>query len=72
MEPKVSKVKETKKLVIFKANKPLTKEEFELMSDMVKSENEKTGLNIVLMPYSCDIGDYKSGGDLNESNNSRT
>lgn len=49
------KVIETEEVIIFKANKPLDNLQFELMSNMVKSENEKTGLKIVLMPYSCDL-----------------
>lgn len=51
------KVKETKQTIIFKANKALNRTEFNLLSDMVKSEEEKTGLKIVLMPYSCEVGD---------------
>lgn len=56
MASRATKIKQTKEAIIFKANKPLTKDEFELLSDLVKRENEKTGLKIVLMPYSCDIG----------------
>ena len=56
-----TKVKETEEFIIFKANKALTEEEFELLSNLVKSEEAKTGLKIVLMPYSCDVG-----GDTNE------
>ena len=48
-------VKKAEAAIIFKANKPLDKGEFELLSDMVKHENEKTGLKIVLMPFSCDV-----------------
>lgn len=43
--------------IIFKATKPLNKEEFELLSYMVKHENEKTGLPIVLMPFTCELGE---------------
>jgi hypothetical protein len=50
----VTEIKETKDAIIFKANKPLTETEFKLLSDLIKSEEEKTGLKIVLMPYSCD------------------
>lgn len=49
----VAKVADT--AIIFKAKRPLDKGEFELLSDMVKHENEKTGLKIVLMPFSCDV-----------------
>jgi hypothetical protein len=49
--------KTTESTIIFKATKPLMKEEFELLSDMVKYENEKTGLKIVLMPFSCEVAE---------------
>lgn len=52
---KATKIKETDKAIIFKANRPLMKEEFELLSDLVKSEEKKTGLSIILMPYSCEV-----------------
>ncbi|MBS4538212.1 hypothetical protein GOQ27_07040 [Clostridium sp. D2Q-11] len=51
------KVKEEDKVIVFKANKPLNKEEFELLSDIVKSEHKKSGVKIVLMPYSCEVGE---------------
>lgn len=54
---KVTKVKETDKAIIFKTNRPLMKEEFELLSDLVKYEEKKTGLKIVLMPFSCEVGE---------------
>ena len=43
MAGKTTKVKITDAFIVFKANKPLSKTEFELLSDLVKSENEKTG-----------------------------
>lgn len=52
---KVTKVKETEQAIIFKANRPLMENEFKLLSDLVKHEEEKTGLKIVLMPYSCEV-----------------
>lgn len=53
--PGTEVAKKTEAAIIFKANKPLDKGEFELLSDMVKHESEKTGLKIVLMPFSCDV-----------------
>lgn len=52
---RATKVKETSDAIVFKANKPLGKEEFELLSDLIKSEEAKTGLKIVLMPNSCEV-----------------
>lgn len=57
----VEKVKEVKvkekeeKILVFKATRPLDEGEFELLSDMIKHEEKKTGVKIVLMPYSCDL-----------------
>jgi len=56
-DKEVEKVKETKETIIFKATRPLDKGEFELLSNMVKHEEEKTGVKIVLMPYSCELED---------------
>jgi hypothetical protein len=53
--PNTEIAKTTETAIVFKATKPLMKEEFELLSNMVKYENEKTGLKIVLMPFSCEI-----------------
>ena len=52
---KVTKIKETETAIIFKANRPLMEEEFEVLSNLVKSEEAKTGLKIILMPYSTDL-----------------
>jgi len=52
---KAVKVKQTGKVIVFQAVKRLTKKEFELLSDMVRHEMEKTGVKIVLMPYSCEL-----------------
>lgn len=52
-EIEVEESKET--ILVFKATRPLDKGEFELLSNMVKHEEEKTGVKIVLMPYSCEL-----------------
>ena len=49
------KVAEKDKVVVFKANRPLTEIQFNLLSDLIKQEEKKTGVKIVLMPYSCDV-----------------
>ncbi len=54
---KAVKIKETDKAIVFKATKKLTMPEFELLSNMVKHEQEKTGIKIVLMPFSCEVGE---------------
>lgn len=56
LEAKTEKVKETEDAIIFKANRPLTKSKFEVLSDIVRSEQKKSGKTIILVPYSCDLG----------------
>ncbi len=53
----VTKAKETETVIVFKANRRLDEVEFELMSKMVERENKKDGVSIVLMPFSCDLGE---------------
>lgn len=55
----VTKVAEMPSAIVFKANKPLSKVEFNVISDMIKQEQAKTGLEIVLMPFSCDLIEEK-------------
>ena len=41
--------------LIFKADRPLTPGEFKTLSNMLKHEQEATGLKIVLIPYSAKV-----------------
>ncbi|MCT4544442.1 MAG: hypothetical protein N4A63_12925 [Vallitalea sp.] len=50
-------LQEDDKKIIVRAKKGLSKGQFELLSDMLKSENEKIGYEIILMPYSVDTID---------------
>jgi hypothetical protein len=51
-------VKETEaKTIIFKATRPLTEEEHKQLSNKIRYENEKSGVKVVLMPYSCEVGE---------------
>lgn len=55
---KAEKVKTIKKKVetlIFKPNMKLTAKEFEVLDKQVRIANEKSGVKIVLMPYSCEV-----------------
>jgi hypothetical protein len=47
----------TEKTIIFKATRPLTTEEHKQLSDKIRYENEKSGVKVVLMPYSCEVGE---------------
>ncbi len=56
MAKKATKIKETDDVIIFKAAEKMTKAQFEAVSDMVRSEEAKTGKKIILMPASCELG----------------
>ncbi|GAA0313723.1 hypothetical protein GCM10008967_00260 [Bacillus carboniphilus] len=58
-EVKANVVKETENLLVFKANRPLDEAQFKLLSKLVREEEEKSGVKIVLVPNSVDIVDYK-------------
>jgi|GEM_PF-2739150 len=51
----VKEVKRTDNRIVFKVNKPVSKTRFALIDAMVRGQMEKSGLKIVLMPYSCDL-----------------
>ncbi|MEX1308586.1 MAG: hypothetical protein AB1Z19_08665 [Eubacteriales bacterium] len=51
----VVEVKRTDETIIFKVNQPVPAKRFELIDEMVRKQVEKSGLKIVLMPYSCDV-----------------
>lgn len=60
--PEVEKVSEVnmasdgeQRLVIWKATRPLKKAEHEAISDRLRFEQGKTGVNIILMPYTCEL-----------------
>ncbi|WP_273327881.1 hypothetical protein [Vallitalea guaymasensis] len=55
----VEVIKEEGNTIIVKAKKGLSIGQFELLSQMLKSENKKTEYEIVLMPYSVDTVDIK-------------
>lgn len=46
-------------VLVFKATRPLSETEHAQLADKVRQENEATGVKIVFMPYSCELG----GGD---------
>jgi hypothetical protein len=54
-ENKAELVKETKDILVFKANRRMGKGEFELLSELVRKEEEKSGVKIVLAPNSIDL-----------------
>lgn len=51
----VELIKETEHVLVFKANRRLSESEFILLSDLVTHEEKKTGVKIVLMPFSTDL-----------------
>ncbi|MDP4158388.1 MAG: hypothetical protein Q8911_01310 [Bacillota bacterium] len=46
-------------IIVFKATRPLTESEHEQLSQKVRYENEKSGVKVVLMPYTCEVGGDK-------------
>ena len=44
-------------VLIFRARIPLTDAQFKQLQKHVESEEERTGYRIVLMPYSCEVGE---------------
>ena len=46
---------ETETIVIFKVNRPLMPHEYDELEQRVRQENEKSGLKIVIAPYSVDV-----------------
>lgn len=44
-------------VLLFKANRPLTVQEHEELSQKLRHEEENTGLKIVLVPFSLDVVD---------------
>jgi hypothetical protein len=54
---KTIKLKEQDGVVYFKAIRPLTLEEHQQLSDKLRYEAEKSGLNIVLIPSSAAINE---------------
>lgn len=56
---KVAKLKEENGVVYFKAIYPLSLEQHEQLSDKLRYEAEKSGLNIVLIPASAALTNEK-------------
>lgn len=48
-------IKETDTIIFFKANKPLDEGQYDLLDRMVRLQNDRTGLKIVLVPFSADL-----------------
>lgn len=56
-EQQTEEVKKTEETLVLRARKPLKEREFQLLSDLVKEEQEKTGMKIVLIPHSSELID---------------
>lgn len=59
IKPKIEGATQVKKTtaskLIFKINKPVEKKVFELLQEMAEKESKRTGIKIILMPYSCEV-----------------
>ena len=49
------KLSEQNGVIIFKALRPLDEKEHRQLSDKIRYEAEKSGLKVVLMPYTCEL-----------------
>jgi hypothetical protein len=52
-----TEVQKTDTIIYFKANRGLTTEEHEALSEKLRFEKESTGLKIILVPFLLDIVD---------------
>ncbi|MEZ7173598.1 hypothetical protein [Sporosarcina sp. OR05] len=48
-------ISEQEGVVIVKANAPLDKKQFELLSELMRKEEGKSGMKVVVLPYSVDL-----------------
>lgn len=46
------------KAIVFRLTKPLTKELHDAVSKKLRDEETQAGVRIILMPYSCELGEY--------------
>ncbi|MEN2765668.1 hypothetical protein [Ornithinibacillus xuwenensis] len=51
----VEVIKETEEQLVVRANKPLKENEFNLLSQLVKKQEEESGVKIVLLPQSAEL-----------------
>lgn len=59
MAKKAVKLKEQDGVVYFKAIQPLTEEQYKLLLDMIAYNEEKSGLKLILVPYSLALSNEK-------------
>ena len=57
----VEVMKETEKIVVFKASKPLKPYEHKELSERIRFENENSGIKVVLAPFLVDEVEIKEG-----------
>jgi hypothetical protein len=55
--PEATEIKEADGVIFMKANRPLTVQEHEEVSQKLRYEEDNTGLKIVLVPFSLELTD---------------
>lgn len=55
--PEADEIKRADGVIFMKATRPLTVQEHKDLSEKLRFETEKTGLKIVLVPFSLDLVD---------------
>jgi hypothetical protein len=61
VDPEIERVAENEGTIFFKVKHALTEREFTLLSERVRSEAEKSGQKIILVPFSCELEVEVSG-----------
>lgn len=66
-EADVEQLHDGETVLVFRANKPLDKKQFELLSDLVQQEEEKAGVKIIVVPHSVDLEEVKTEESAKET-----
>lgn len=71
IENETQVVKKTNEFLVLQAKRVLNKSEFTLLSDLVRNEQEKSGVKIVLMPNSVEIIEPDTEEKTNEEDEAK-
>jgi hypothetical protein len=55
LEQVIEQDKKQETILVFKVTRPVTDREFEIIETRLRNQEEKSGVKIVLMPYSVDL-----------------
>jgi len=63
---------QSKTVLVYKAIKPLTQEQFDLVAGMLKQEHTKAGAEVILIPFSVELTGTKEGVADGDTSGSKT